>query len=155
MKIFVCKERKTCARMQAGNCRENKIRLPPRVSPPPPPPQVPKPKTKPSKGEQATLQLLESLACDRQSQSGHMLLNLSQDNDSFVKEVVEAFGNRSGQGSLFEILFGAQAPAGPSFIGNDDIRSMATDMPDTADLAKWDNGEPRALLIHLKCQVPS
>ncbi|XP_061083172.1 E3 SUMO-protein ligase RanBP2 isoform X3 [Conger conger] len=107
--------------------------------------QVPKPKSKPSKGEQATQQLLESMACDRQSQSGHMLLNLSQDNDGFVKEVVEAFGNRSGQGSLFEMLFGAQAPAGPSFIGNDDIRSMGTDVPDVADLAKWDNG---AILLY-------
>ncbi|KAJ8415155.1 hypothetical protein AAFF_G00008530 [Aldrovandia affinis] len=102
--------------------------------------QVPKPKPKPSKGEQAAQQLVDSLACDRQSQSGHMLLNLSQDNDGFVKEVVEAFGNRSGQGSLFEMLFGAQAPVGPSFIGNDDIRSMGTDTPKFADLIKWDNG---------------
>ncbi|XP_035250343.1 E3 SUMO-protein ligase RanBP2 isoform X2 [Anguilla anguilla] len=102
--------------------------------------QVPKPKSRPSKGAQATQQLVESLACDRQSQAGHMLLNLSQEDDGFVKQVVEAFGNRSGQGSLFEMLFGAQAPAGPSFIGNDDIRSMGTDMPGIGDLAKWDSG---------------
>ncbi|XP_064167868.1 E3 SUMO-protein ligase RanBP2 isoform X3 [Anguilla rostrata] len=102
--------------------------------------QVPKPKSRPSKGAQATQQLVESLACDRQSQAGHMLLNLSQEDDGFVKQVVEAFGNRSGQGSLFEMLFGAQAPAGPSFIGNDDIRSMGTDIPGIGDLAKWDSG---------------
>ncbi|KAI1899352.1 hypothetical protein AGOR_G00060900 [Albula goreensis] len=108
--------------------------------------QVPRPKTKPPKGEQVAQQPMDSLACDRQSQSGHMLLNLSQDNDGFVKEVVEAFGNRSGQGCLFEMLFGAQAPAGSSFIGNDDIRSMGTEMPEIADLAKWDNG---AILLHV------
>ncbi|XP_036397060.1 E3 SUMO-protein ligase RanBP2 isoform X2 [Megalops cyprinoides] len=107
--------------------------------------QVPRPKTKPSKGETAAYQLMDSLASDRQSQSGHMLLNLSQDNDVFVKEVVEAFGNRSGQGSLFEMLFGTQVPVSTSFIGNDDIRSIGTDAPELADLIKWDSG---SVLLH-------
>lgn len=69
-----------------------------------------------------------------------MLLNLNPDTHTFVREVVEAFGNRSGQGSLFELLFGLQAPAGTSFIGNDDIRSINTQAPAIADLIKWDNG---------------
>ncbi|KAJ8252858.1 hypothetical protein GJAV_G00206370 [Gymnothorax javanicus] len=102
--------------------------------------RVPKPKGRPSKGERGPPAAMESLACDRLSQSGHMLLNLSQENDYFVKEVVEAFGNRSGQGSLFEMLFGTEAPAGPSFIGNDDIRSIGAEAPDVADLAKSDAG---------------
>ena len=54
--------------------------------------------------------------------------------------MVETFGNRSGQGCLFELLFGPQAPAGASFIGNDDIRSINTQGPDLADLEKWDKG---------------
>uniref|UniRef100_A0A6Q2YF20 E3 SUMO-protein ligase RanBP2 n=1 Tax=Esox lucius TaxID=8010 RepID=A0A6Q2YF20_ESOLU len=68
--------------------------------------QVPRPKTKVCKGEQS--QPLELLASDRQSQAGHMLLNLNPNTHAFVREVVEAFGNRSGQGSLFEVLFGDQ-----------------------------------------------
>uniref|UniRef100_A0A6Q2XT76 E3 SUMO-protein ligase RanBP2 n=1 Tax=Esox lucius TaxID=8010 RepID=A0A6Q2XT76_ESOLU len=100
--------------------------------------QVPRPKTKVCKGEQS--QPLELLASDRQSQAGHMLLNLNPNTHAFVREVVEAFGNRSGQGSLFEVLFGPQAPAGTSFIGNDDIRSINTQAPEISDLIKWDNG---------------
>lgn len=103
--------------------------------------QVPRPKTKSSKGDDPFQQPLDLLACDRQSQAGHMLLNLSQDVDQFVKEVVEAFGNRSGQGSLFDMLFGADAPAGLSFIGNDDIRSITAQAPEIADLIKADNGD--------------
>uniref|UniRef100_A0A4W5L626 E3 SUMO-protein ligase RanBP2 n=1 Tax=Hucho hucho TaxID=62062 RepID=A0A4W5L626_9TELE len=68
--------------------------------------QVPGPKSKAIKGDQSSPQHLELLASDRQSQAGHMLLNLNPDTHTFVREVVEAFGNRSGQGSLFELLFG-------------------------------------------------
>ncbi|XP_041700507.2 E3 SUMO-protein ligase RanBP2 isoform X3 [Coregonus clupeaformis] len=102
--------------------------------------QVPRPKSKVTKGDQSPPQHLELLASDRQSQAGHMLLNLNPDTHTFVREVVEAFGNRSGQGSLFELLFGLQAPAGTSFIGNDDIRSINTQAPAISDLIKWDNG---------------
>ncbi|CDQ79651.1 unnamed protein product [Oncorhynchus mykiss] len=102
--------------------------------------QVPGPKSKVIKGDQSSLQHLELLASDRQSQAGHMLLNLNPDTHTFVRDVVEAFGNRSGQGSLFELLFGLQAPAGTSFIGNDDIRSINTQAPAISDLIKRDNG---------------
>nr|XP_023863785.1 E3 SUMO-protein ligase RanBP2 isoform X3 [Salvelinus alpinus] len=102
--------------------------------------QVPGPKIKATKGDQSSPQHLELLASERQSQAGHMLLNLNPDTHTFVREVVEAFGNRSGQGSLFELLFGLQAPAGTSFIGNDDIRSINTQAPAISDLIKQDNG---------------
>ncbi|XP_055734062.1 E3 SUMO-protein ligase RanBP2-like isoform X1 [Salvelinus fontinalis] len=102
--------------------------------------QVPGPKSKATKGDQSSPQHLELLASERQSQAGHMLLNLNPDTHTFVREVVEAFGNRSGQGSLFELLFGLQAPAGTSFIGNDDIRSINTQAPAISDLIKRDNG---------------
>ncbi|XP_063069341.1 E3 SUMO-protein ligase RanBP2 isoform X2 [Engraulis encrasicolus] len=107
--------------------------------------QVPRPKTKTSKGDPAPLQPLERLACDRQSQAGHMLLNLNQDVDQFVKDVVEAFGNVSGQEALFDMLFGADAPIGLSFIGNDDIHSICAQAPETADLVKADGG---AIQLH-------
>lgn len=70
-----------------------------------------------------------------------MLLNLNQDVDQFVKDVVEAFGNVSGQEALFDMLFGADAPIGLSFIGNDDIHSICAQAPETADLVKADGGE--------------
>ncbi|MFT7817969.1 E3 SUMO-protein ligase RanBP2-like isoform X1 [Arapaima gigas] len=108
--------------------------------------QVPIPKTKPSKEqEQSSQHLVDLLACDRRSQSGHMLLNMSQKCDIHVKEVVEAFGNRSGQGSLFEMLYGSRASVNSSFIANDDIRNIGTQVPELADLTKWDNG---AILLH-------
>lgn len=69
-----------------------------------------------------------------------MLLNLSQEVEHFVKEVVEMFGNRSGQDSLFELLFSTQAPMNLSFIGNDDISNISTLSPDAQELAKWDSG---------------
>uniref|UniRef100_A0A4W5RNB2 E3 SUMO-protein ligase RanBP2 n=1 Tax=Hucho hucho TaxID=62062 RepID=A0A4W5RNB2_9TELE len=102
--------------------------------------QVPRPKSKVSKGDQSPPQPLELLASDRKSQAGHMLLNLKPKTHTFVREVVEAFGNRSGQGALFELLFGPLAPAGTSFIGNDDICSINTQAPEISDLTKWDNG---------------
>ncbi|XP_071386493.1 E3 SUMO-protein ligase RanBP2 isoform X6 [Centroberyx affinis] len=107
--------------------------------------QVPRPKAKVTKGDQSAPQLLELLANDRQSQAGHMLLNLSTDTHTFIREVVEAFGNRSGQGSLFEVLFGPRASTGASFIANDDIRSINTLAPELSHLAKWDNG---SILLH-------
>nr|XP_023677363.1 E3 SUMO-protein ligase RanBP2-like isoform X3 [Paramormyrops kingsleyae] len=107
--------------------------------------QVPRSKWRPSKGDQSFHQLLDHLACDRQSQSGHMLLNLSGQCETFVKDVVEAFGNRSGQGSLFEMLFGNWATTAPSFIGNDDVTILGAQVPDMADLLKWDSG---AILYH-------
>ncbi|XP_026803097.3 RANBP2-like and GRIP domain-containing protein 5/6 isoform X2 [Pangasianodon hypophthalmus] len=102
--------------------------------------QVPRPKTKSEKGERSSPKPLESLACYRQSQAGHMLLNLNQEMEHFVKEVVEVFGNRSGQDTLFETLFSTQAPVDLSFIGNDNISNISTQSPDIQELAKWDSG---------------
>uniref|UniRef100_A0A8C8DBB8 E3 SUMO-protein ligase RanBP2 n=1 Tax=Oncorhynchus tshawytscha TaxID=74940 RepID=A0A8C8DBB8_ONCTS len=102
--------------------------------------QVPRPKSKVSKRDQSPPQPLELLSSDRKSQAGHMLLNLKPETHTFVREVVEAFGNHSGQGALFEFLFGPLAPVGSSFIGNDDIRSINTQAPEISDLTKWDNG---------------
>lgn len=53
---------------------------------------------------------------------------------------MEAFGNRSGQDSLFELLFGPQASKGSSFLANDDIRSISAQAPEISQLAKWDAG---------------
>ncbi|XP_060785155.1 E3 SUMO-protein ligase RanBP2 [Neoarius graeffei] len=102
--------------------------------------QVPRPQKKPEKGERTSPRPLESLACYRQSQAGHMLLNLNQETEHFVKEVVEVFGNRSGQDTLFEKLFSTQAPLDLSFIGNDIISNISTRSPDVQELAKWDSG---------------
>ncbi|XP_032384732.1 ranBP2-like and GRIP domain-containing protein 3 isoform X2 [Etheostoma spectabile] len=107
--------------------------------------QVPRPKAKVTKRDQSSPQLLELLANDRQSQAGHMLLNLSTDSSTLIREVVEAFGNPSGQDSLFELLFGPQASTGSSFIANDDIRSINTMAPELSQLAKWDAG---SILLH-------
>uniref|UniRef100_A0A665UJQ9 E3 SUMO-protein ligase RanBP2 n=1 Tax=Echeneis naucrates TaxID=173247 RepID=A0A665UJQ9_ECHNA len=107
--------------------------------------QVPRPKPKVTKRDQSSPHLVELLANDRQSQAGHMLLNLSTDSSTLIREVVEAFGNRSGQDSLFELLFGPQASTGSSFIANDDIRSITTTAPELSHLAKWDTG---SILVH-------
>ncbi|XP_041807190.1 E3 SUMO-protein ligase RanBP2 isoform X1 [Chelmon rostratus] len=107
--------------------------------------QVPRPKAKVTKRDQSAPQLLELLANDRQSQAGHMLLNLSTDSSTLIREVVEAFGNRSGQDSLFELLFGPQGSTGSSFIANDNIRSVNTTAPELSQLAKWDAG---SILLH-------
>uniref|UniRef100_A0A673XYA7 E3 SUMO-protein ligase RanBP2 n=1 Tax=Salmo trutta TaxID=8032 RepID=A0A673XYA7_SALTR len=96
--------------------------------------QVPRPRSKVSKGDQSPPQPLELLASDRKSQAGHMLLNLKPETHTFVREVVEAFGNRSGQGALFELLFGPLAPAGTSFIGNDDIHLLTFLSPGSIQL---------------------
>lgn len=49
--------------------------------------QVPRPKAKVTKRDQSAPQLLELLANDRQSQAGHMLLNLSTDSTTLIREV--------------------------------------------------------------------
>lgn len=58
----------------------------------------------------------------------------------FYVQVVEAFGNRSGQDSLFELLFGPQVSTATSFIANDDIHAINAVAPDLVQLAKWDSG---------------
>lgn len=55
-------------------------------------------------------------------------------------QVVEAFGNRIGQESLFELLWGPQASSVSSFIANDDIHSLSSLGPELSKLAKWDSG---------------
>lgn len=64
--------------------------------------------------------------------------------------MVEAFGNRSGQDSLFELLFGPQASTGSSFIANDDIRSINTMGPELSQLAKWDAGMKPSICLSTK-----
>ena len=54
--------------------------------------------------------------------------------------MVEAFGNRSGQNSLFELLLGPQASISSSFIARDDIHSINAMPLDLSQLAKWDAG---------------
>ncbi|KAF7670356.1 hypothetical protein LDENG_00252310 [Lucifuga dentata] len=108
--------------------------------------QVPRPKAKVTKRDQSAPQLLELLANDRQSQAGHMLLNLGNDAATMIKEVIEAFGNHSGQDILFELLFGPEASTVTSFIAHDDIRSLNTSAPELSQLAKWDTG---SILLHV------
>ncbi|KAK7904914.1 hypothetical protein WMY93_017521 [Mugilogobius chulae] len=102
--------------------------------------QTPRPKPKITKRDQPAHQFLDLMASDRQSQAGHMLLNLSADPSTLIREVVEAFGNRSGQDSLVELLFGSQASTTTSFIVNDDIRSLNAMAPEISHLAKCDSG---------------
>ncbi|XDV31391.1 hypothetical protein PO909_034090, partial [Leuciscus waleckii] len=107
--------------------------------------QAPRPKAKSLKSEQASHEPLELLASDRQSQAGHMLLNLSRDVEQLLKEVVEDFGNRNGPSLLFNMLYGSQAHDQLSFIYNDEIHMVSAHTPSTDDLAKWDSG---AVLLH-------
>uniref|UniRef100_A0A8C2IAS3 E3 SUMO-protein ligase RanBP2 n=1 Tax=Cyprinus carpio TaxID=7962 RepID=A0A8C2IAS3_CYPCA len=107
--------------------------------------QAPRPKARSFKSEQASHEPLKLLACDRQSQAGHMLLNLSWDVEQLLKDVVEVFGNRSGPGRLFDQLFDAQTQEQRSFICNDDIHNLSVHPPKAADLAKWDSG---AVMLH-------
>ncbi|XP_045836301.1 E3 SUMO-protein ligase RanBP2 isoform X2 [Meles meles] len=105
--------------------------------------QVPRPKIKLIKGEVGQ-NLVEMMACDRLSQSGHMLLNLSRDKQDFLKEVVESFANKSGQSALYDALFSSQSPKDRSFLGNDDIGNIDVQAPDPDDLARYDVGAIRA-----------
>ncbi|XDV31404.1 hypothetical protein PO909_034098, partial [Leuciscus waleckii] len=107
--------------------------------------QAPRPKVKSLKSEHASHEPLELLASDRQSQAGHMLLNLSRDVEQLLKDVVEAFGNRNGPSVLFDVLFGSQANDPLSFICNDEMHMVSPHAPSTDDLAKWDSG---AVLLH-------
>ena len=70
-----------------------------------------------------------------------MLLNLNQEPEHLIKEVVEVFGNRSGQEGLVEMLFSVQGPSSRSFIGNDSISGVSTQTPDIQELAKCDGGK--------------
>lgn len=49
--------------------------------------QTPRPKPKITKRDPSAPQFLELLANDRQSQAGHMLLNLSSDPSTLIQEV--------------------------------------------------------------------
>uniref|UniRef100_A0A8C0GP10 E3 SUMO-protein ligase RanBP2 n=1 Tax=Chelonoidis abingdonii TaxID=106734 RepID=A0A8C0GP10_CHEAB len=110
--------------------------------------QVPRPKTKLIKGDQAGQDMLEMLACDRQSQSGHMLLNLSHGKQDFYKEIVESFANESGQSTLFDALFENGAPRERTFLGTDNIRNVCTQGPDHVELGRYDIG---AVRVHNGC----
>ncbi|XP_060043579.1 ranBP2-like and GRIP domain-containing protein 3 isoform X5 [Erinaceus europaeus] len=105
--------------------------------------QVPRPKIKLIKGE-AGQNLLEMMAFDRLSQSGHMLLNLSCDKEDFLKEVVESFANESGQSALYDALFSSHLPKERSFLGSDVIGNVDVQAPEPDDLARYDVGAVRA-----------
>ncbi|NP_001380542.1 RANBP2-like and GRIP domain-containing protein 2 isoform 2 [Homo sapiens] len=105
--------------------------------------QVPRPKIKLIKGE-AGQNLLEMMACDRLSQSGHMLLNLSRGKQDFLKEVVETFANKSGQSVLYNALFSSQSSKDTSFLGSDDIGNIDVQEPELEDLARYDVGAIQA-----------
>ncbi|XP_063450771.1 RANBP2-like and GRIP domain-containing protein 5/6 isoform X4 [Pan paniscus] len=84
------------------------------------------------------------MACDRLSQSGHMLLSLSRGKQDFLKEVVETFANKSGQSALYDALFSSQSPKDTSFLGSDDIGNIDVREPELEDLARYDVGAIRA-----------
>ncbi|XP_030313476.1 E3 SUMO-protein ligase RanBP2-like isoform X2 [Calypte anna] len=105
--------------------------------------QVPKPKSKVIKGDQTGQDVLEMLACDRKSQSGHMLLNLSHGKQDFFKEIVESFANKSGSSTLFDSLFESGASRERSFIGTDDIGNVSAQAPVQMELNRYDIGAIR------------
>ncbi|XP_064502475.1 ranBP2-like and GRIP domain-containing protein 4 isoform X6 [Pseudopipra pipra] len=105
--------------------------------------QVPQPKSKLIKGDQTGQDMLEMMACDRKSQSGHMLLNLSHGKQDFFKEIVESFANKSGSFTLFDSLFESGASRERSFIGTDDIGNVSTQAPVQVELNKYDIGAVR------------
>ncbi|XP_053311054.1 ranBP2-like and GRIP domain-containing protein 4 [Spea bombifrons] len=105
--------------------------------------QVPKPKSKSIKGEENGQNILEGLACDRQSQSGHLLLLLSSGKDEFLSEVIETFANRSGQSILLKFLFGDHLTMENSFMGSDNISNISSQPPDVNDLNRFDHGAVR------------
>uniref|UniRef100_A0A8B9PZ50 RAN binding protein 2 n=1 Tax=Apteryx owenii TaxID=8824 RepID=A0A8B9PZ50_APTOW len=105
--------------------------------------EVPKPKSKLIKGDQTGQDMLEMLACDRKSQSGHMLLNLSHGKQDFFKEIVESFANKSGQSTLFDALFESGVSKERSFLGTDDIGNVSTQAPEQVELARCDIGAVR------------
>uniref|UniRef100_A0A2K5LX10 RAN binding protein 2 n=1 Tax=Cercocebus atys TaxID=9531 RepID=A0A2K5LX10_CERAT len=105
--------------------------------------KVPRPKIKLIKGETGQ-NLLEMMACDRLSQSGHMLLNLSRGKQDFLKDIVESFANKSGQSALYDALFSSQSPKDTSFLGSDSIGNIDVQEPELEDLARYDVGAIRA-----------
>uniref|UniRef100_J3KQ37 RANBP2 like and GRIP domain containing 8 n=1 Tax=Homo sapiens TaxID=9606 RepID=J3KQ37_HUMAN len=105
--------------------------------------KVPRPKIKLREGK-AGQNLLEMMACDRLSQSGHMLLSLSRGKQDFLKEVVETFANKIGQSALYDALFSSQSPKDTSFLGSDDIGKIDVQEPELEDLARYDVGAIRA-----------
>ncbi|XP_078514252.1 E3 SUMO-protein ligase RanBP2-like [Lissotriton helveticus] len=105
--------------------------------------QVPKPKMKSIKGSENEQDLLEMLACDRLSQSGHMLCNLSLNKEGFLKGVVETFANKSGRSVLVDVFFENKMAMEQSFLGSDDICDIDSTKPKTAELARYDNGSIR------------
>uniref|UniRef100_A0A5F9CHU6 RanBD1 domain-containing protein n=1 Tax=Oryctolagus cuniculus TaxID=9986 RepID=A0A5F9CHU6_RABIT len=105
--------------------------------------QVPRPKIKLIKGE-AGQNLLEMMAYDRLSQSGHMLVNLSHGKQDFLKEIVESFANKSGQSALYDALFSSRSPKDKSFLGDDDIGNVDVHIPESDELARYDVGAVRA-----------
>ncbi|VTJ89090.1 Hypothetical predicted protein, partial [Marmota monax] len=96
-----------------------------------------RPKIKLIKGENGQ-NLLEMMAHDHLSQSGHMLLNLSHGKQDILKEVVESFANKSGQSALYDALFSSQSPKERSFLGSDDIGNIDVQAPEPGDLARYD-----------------
>ncbi|XP_066846551.1 E3 SUMO-protein ligase RanBP2-like isoform X2 [Anser cygnoides] len=105
--------------------------------------QVPKPKSNLIKEEHTGQDTLEMLACDRKSQSGHMLLKLSHGKEDFLKEVVESFANKSGSSVLFGCLFENGASRERSFLGTDDIGNVSMQAPVQEELHKYDLGAVR------------
>nr|DBA33258.1 TPA: hypothetical protein GDO54_000971 [Pyxicephalus adspersus] len=103
------------------------------------------PWNKPAKGDENSQNILEGLACDRQSQSGHLLLSLSHGKDDFLKDVTETFANVKGQGSLLQMVFGNDLSMNASFLGTDDITNISCQIPDLNELHRYDYG---AIRVH-------
>ncbi|XP_023573281.1 E3 SUMO-protein ligase RanBP2 isoform X3 [Octodon degus] len=104
--------------------------------------QIPRPKIKSIKGE-AGQNLLDMMAHDRLSQSGHMLLNLSRGKPNLIKEIVESFANKCGQAALYDALF-SKSPKENSFLVSDDIGYIDVRAPGPDELARYDIGAIRA-----------
>uniref|UniRef100_A0A803XX55 RanBP2-type domain-containing protein n=1 Tax=Meleagris gallopavo TaxID=9103 RepID=A0A803XX55_MELGA len=104
--------------------------------------EIPKPKSKLIR-DCAGQDMLEMLACDRKSLSGHMLLNLSHGKEDFLKEIVESFANKSGLFTLFESLFGSGASKERSFLSTDDMGDVTPQAPEQGELSKYDIGAVR------------
>ncbi|XP_068124393.1 E3 SUMO-protein ligase RanBP2-like isoform X2 [Hyperolius riggenbachi] len=100
---------------------------------------------KQNKGEENAQNLLEGLAYDRQSQSGHLLLSISLGKDDFLKDVAETFANSSGQETLLKLLFEDNLSMDKSFLGTDDISNTTCQIPDVNELHRYDHG---AIRIH-------
>ncbi|KAM3935490.1 E3 SUMO-protein ligase RanBP2-like isoform 2-T2 [Leptodactylus fuscus] len=101
------------------------------------------PWNKPRKSDDSSSNILEGLACDRQSQSGHLLLTLSHGHDDFLTNITETFANKSGQGILLKFLFEDHLSMENSFLGTDDIGNVNCQLPDLNDLHRFDNGAVR------------